>query len=75
MQKEGNSEELSVPDVLEDPQVDAFLLTALKNPKDRLTILKLEDEFQRFIKDKRSTSLLQISLNFVCLVVSTTSCQ
>lgn len=63
MQKEGSSEEFHVLDVSEDPQVDAFLLTALKNPKDRLTILKLEDEFQRFIKDKRSASVSQISFN------------
>jgi hypothetical protein len=50
---EGSSDEWNVVDVMDEVQIDAFLLTALKNPKDRLTILKLEDEFQRFIKDKR----------------------
>ncbi|CAG8577397.1 3108_t:CDS:2 [Acaulospora colombiana] len=33
--------------------LDGFLLAALKNPKDRLFLLKLDREMERFINDKR----------------------
>jgi len=33
--------------------LDGFLLAALKNPKDRLFLLKLDREMERFIKDKK----------------------
>eukprot|EP01114_Cavostelium_apophysatum_P017608 TRINITY_DN5280_c0_g2_i1.p1 TRINITY_DN5280_c0_g2~~TRINITY_DN5280_c0_g2_i1.p1 ORF type:complete len:806 (+),score=200.72 TRINITY_DN5280_c0_g2_i1:286-2703(+) len=34
-------------------QLDQFLLTALANPRDRLTILKLDHELEKFMKDPR----------------------
>ena len=33
--------------------LDGFLLAALKNPKDRLFLLKLDRDMERFVKDKR----------------------
>ena len=33
--------------------LDGFLLAALKNQKDRLFLLKLDQEMERFIKEKR----------------------
>jgi hypothetical protein len=32
--------------------IDNFLLTALENPRDRLTILKLDQELEAFVKDE-----------------------
>ncbi|CAG8630750.1 3222_t:CDS:2, partial [Acaulospora morrowiae] len=37
--------------------LDGFLLAALKNPKDRLFLLKLDREMERFINDKNHTRL------------------
>ncbi|CAG8450738.1 5772_t:CDS:2 [Funneliformis caledonium] len=37
--------------------LDGFLLAALKNPKDRLFLLKLDREMERFIKEKNRTRL------------------
>jgi hypothetical protein len=33
--------------------VDAFLLDALNSPRDRLTILKLELELEKFLRDPK----------------------
>ncbi len=33
--------------------MDSFLITALSNPRDRMTILKLDYELERFIRDQR----------------------
>mmetsp|Transcript_11670 Transcript_11670/g.16202 ORF Transcript_11670/g.16202 Transcript_11670/m.16202 type:complete len:715 (-) Transcript_11670:24-2168(-) len=38
-----------------DFEVDSFLLTALSNPRDRLTLLKLDTDLEKFIKDPRKT--------------------
>jgi hypothetical protein len=34
-----------------DLQVDAFLLSALANPRDRLAILKLDFDLEKFVRD------------------------
>lgn len=33
-------------------EVDSFLLTALANQKDRLTILKIDQQLEKFVKDE-----------------------
>jgi hypothetical protein len=38
--------------------LDGFLLAALKNQKDRLFLLKLDQEMERFIKEKRYVILI-----------------
>eukprot|EP01135_Chromosphaera_perkinsii_P011672 Nk52_evm10s2473 gene=Nk52_evmTU10s2473 len=38
-------------------KVDSFLLTVLNSPKDRITLLKLEDDFKRFLGDASQNKL------------------
>lgn len=38
--------------------LDGFLLAALKNQKDRLFLLKLDQEMERFIKEKKYVILI-----------------
>ena len=50
-----NGNTVALNDNLEndDFEVDSFLLTALSNPRDRLTLLKLDTDLEKFIKDPR----------------------
>lgn len=48
VQEASSSAEAEAPN-----QLDGLLLNALANPRDRLTILKLDYELERFIKESR----------------------
>eukprot|EP01119_Soliformovum_irregulare_P009769 TRINITY_DN2349_c0_g1_i4.p1 TRINITY_DN2349_c0_g1~~TRINITY_DN2349_c0_g1_i4.p1 ORF type:complete len:641 (+),score=157.85 TRINITY_DN2349_c0_g1_i4:113-2035(+) len=52
-----------------DFQIDPFLLSALANPRDRITILKLDQDLEKFMKDSRSRQEFPSTSSYQRLIV------